>query len=48
MKAKDVKAKFRQTKAWKEFRKRMFEKQGGKDTITGIRRGIMKLRIGNK
>ena len=35
MKAKDVKAKFRQTKAWKEFRKRMFEKQGGKDTITG-------------
>lgn len=35
MKAKDVKAKFRQSKAWKEFRKRMFEKQGGKDTITG-------------
>ena len=35
MKAKDVKAKFRQSKEWKEFRKRMFEKQGGKDTITG-------------
>lgn len=35
MKVKDVKAKFRQSKEWKEFRKRMFEKQGGKDTITG-------------
>ena len=35
MKAKDVKAKFRQTKVWKEFRKRMFEKQDGKDIITG-------------
>ena len=35
MKAKDVKAKFRQTKAWKEFRKRIFDKQGGKDVITG-------------
>ena len=35
MKAKDVKAKFRQSKEWKEFRKRMFEKQGGKDIITG-------------
>ena len=35
MKAKDVKAKFRQSKAWKEFRKRMFEKQDGKDIITG-------------
>ena len=35
MKAKDVKAKFRQSKEWKEFRKRMFEKQCGKDIITG-------------
>ena len=35
MKAKDVKAKFRQSKEWKEFRKRMFEKQNGKDIITG-------------
>ena len=35
MKAKDAKAKFRQSKEWKEFRERMFEKQGGKDTITG-------------
>ena len=35
MKAKDVKTKFRQTKEWKEFRKRIFEKQGGKDIITG-------------
>ena len=35
MKAKDVKAKFRQSKEWKEFRKRMFEKQDGKDIITG-------------
>ena len=35
MKAKDVKAKFRQTKAWKEFRKRIFDKQDGKDIITG-------------
>ena len=35
MKAKDVKAKFRQTKEWKEFRKRIFEKQGRKDIITG-------------
>lgn len=25
MKAKDVKAKFRQSKEWKEFRKRIFE-----------------------
>lgn len=35
MKAKDVKAKFRTTKAWKEFRKRIFDKQDGKDIITG-------------
>ena len=35
MKAKDVKAKFRQTKAWKEFRKKIFDKQYGKDIITG-------------
>ena len=35
MKAKDVKAQFRQTKVWKEFRKRIFNKQDGKDIITG-------------
>lgn len=35
MKAKDIKAKFRSTKAWKTFRKRMFDKQDGKDIITG-------------
>ena len=35
MKAKDIKAKFRQTKDWKEFRKRIFDKQDGKDVITG-------------
>ena len=35
MKAKDVKAKFRATKVWKEFRKRIFNKQDGKDIITG-------------
>ena len=35
MKAKDAKAKFRQSKAWKEFRKRIFDKQDGKDIITG-------------
>lgn len=35
MKNSDKKSKFRQSKEWKEFRKRMFEKQGGKDTITG-------------
>ena len=34
MKAKDVKAKFRQTKEWREFRKRIFDKQDGKDIIT--------------
>ena len=35
MKAKDIKAKFRQTKDWKAFRKRIFVKQDGKDIITG-------------
>ena len=35
MKAKDIKAKFRQTKDWKAFRKRIFDKQDGKDIITG-------------
>ena len=35
MKAKDVKTKFRQSKEWKEFRKRIFNKQDGKDIITG-------------
>ena len=35
MKAKDVKAKFRQSKAWREFRKKIFDKQDGKDAITG-------------
>lgn len=35
MKAKDVKVKFRQSKEWKEFRKRIFDKQDGKDIITG-------------
>ena len=35
MKAKDVKAKFRKTKEWKEFREKIFNKQDGKDIITG-------------
>ena len=35
MKAKDIKAKFRASKEWREFRKRMFDKQNGKDIITG-------------
>ena len=35
MRARDIKAKFRQTKEWKEFRKRIFDKQDGKDAITG-------------
>ena len=35
MKAKDVKAKFRQSKEWRVFRKKIFDKQGGKDIITG-------------
>ena len=35
MKTRDAKAKFRATKEWKEFRKRIFDKQDGKDIITG-------------
>ena len=35
MKAKDIKAKLRQSKEWKEFRKKIFDKQDGKDIITG-------------
>ena len=35
MKAKDAKAKFRASKEWKEFRKIIFDKQNGKDIITG-------------
>ena len=35
MKARDVKAEFRKTKEWREFRKRIFDKQNGKDIITG-------------
>ena len=35
MKAKDIKAKFRASKEWREFRKRIFDKQNGKDIITG-------------
>ena len=35
MKAKDVKAKFRASKEWREFRKRIFDKQERKDAITG-------------
>ena len=35
MNAKDIKAKFRKTKEWSEFRKRIFDKQEGKDVITG-------------
>lgn len=35
MKNRDLKAKFRATKAWKEFRQKMFNKQNGKDFITG-------------
>ena len=35
MKAKDIKAKFRASKEWREFRKIMFYKQNGKDIITG-------------
>lgn len=35
MKAKDIKAKFRQTKTWKEFRQKMRDKQNGLDYITG-------------
>ena len=35
MKNSEKKSKFRQTKEWKEFRKRIFDKQDGKDIITG-------------
>ena len=35
MKAKDIKSKFRKTKEWREFRKIIFDKQEGKDAITG-------------
>lgn len=35
MKAKDAKAKFRQTKEWKTFRIKIAEKQDKKDIITG-------------
>ena len=35
MKAKDAKAKFRQTKEWKTFRIKIAEKQDNKDIITG-------------
>lgn len=41
MKAKDIKAKFRQSKEWKSFRVKIAEKQGKKDIITGkpLRKG---------
>lgn len=35
MKNSDKKAKFRQTKIWKEFRKKIYDKQNGLDIITG-------------
>ena len=35
MKAKDVKAKFRRSKEWREFRIKIAEKQDKKDIITG-------------
>ena len=35
MKAKDVKAKFRRSKKWREFRIKIAEKQDKKDIITG-------------
>lgn len=35
MKNSEKKSKFRQSKEWKEFRKRIFDKQDGKDIITG-------------
>ena len=35
MKNSDKKAKFRKSKEWKEFRKKIYEKQNGKDYITG-------------
>ena len=35
MKNSDKKSKFRASKEWREFRKRIFDKQEGKDVITG-------------
>ena len=35
MKNSDKKAKFRRTKIWKDFRKKIFDKQNGLDIITG-------------
>ena len=35
MKNSDKKAKFRKSKEWKEFRKKIYEKQNGKDYVTG-------------
>lgn len=35
MKNSDKKAKFRQTKIWKDFRKKIYDKQNGLDIITG-------------
>lgn len=35
MKNSETKAKFRRSKCWKEFRKHMFDKQNGKDYVTG-------------
>lgn len=37
MKNSDKKAKFRCTKIWKDFRKKIFDKQNGLDIITGKR-----------
>lgn len=37
MKNSDKKAKFRRTKIWKDFRKKIFDKQNGLDIITGKR-----------
>ena len=41
MKNSDKKSKLRATKEWKEFRKHIFDKQNGKDIITGkpLRKG---------
>ena len=35
MKNSEKKSKFRKSKEWKEFRKKIFDKQDGKDIITG-------------
>ena len=35
MKNSEIKAKFRTTKTWKVFRQRIFDRQDGKDFITG-------------